>query len=59
MYDMYDDLDVEAILNSIGRKNQENKNEKKIEKLENKYSYWLRWYLGIQTNLTDINNDWK
>lgn len=56
---MYDDLDVKAILDSMGRKNQENKNEKKIEKLENKYSYWLRWYLGIQTNLTDINNDWK
>ena len=33
--------------------------KKMMEEIQNKYSYWLRWYIGIQTNLTDINNDWK
>ena len=56
---MYDDLDVKAILDAMNRRNQGNKEKKLMEQIQNKYSYWLRWYIGIQTNLTDINNDWR
>lgn len=56
---MYDDLDVKAILDAMNRRNQGNKEKKIMEEIQNKYSYWLRWYIGIQTNLTDINNDWR
>ena len=56
---MYDDLDVKAILDAMNRRNQGNKEKKIMEQIQNKYSYWLRWYIGIQTNLTDINNEWR
>lgn len=56
---MYDDTDVRAILDSMNRRNQVNKHNKIKKEIKNKYSYWLRWFIGIQSNLTDINNDWK
>lgn len=56
---MYDDLNVRAIYESMNKSNRNRKEKITMLKFENKFSYWLRWYLGIQTNLTDINNDWK
>lgn len=44
----YEDDNAKAIFDSMMKSNKRQREEQTINKIENKYSYWLKWFLGIK-----------